>query len=409
MAAQQSELASDRSAGVARYPPDDRFVPIRAGELIAALAEDAERFGFDPAGFRPAADALEDVIEQEAAAFARELADLYAAFNPDRDTWPLQAREAVRTPEACAELSRRLVYLLEKANFERLSQAQIEAAVRAANSHGLRVRLHPERVDDLAIWVRGRGSVERDHRTWRHPVRGESRTLSVFRRLVVVARLRDDPHVLIKMFKDIPVEDVEALLPHAEIGMSWRDRVLLVGGGAGTLGSTASKVFGLLKGVAVLTSLLWVVLVGAAMLTYRTFMGYRRARTNRDSQRTRHLYYQNLSNNGAALHTLVSMIAQEELKEAVLAYAFCHTPGERSWTPADLGTRVAGYLSERFSVRVDFDAPDAVESLTRLNLFRSTLALRVVPCHEAEQRLRQHWSARRSADYHRSMVKCLRV
>jgi hypothetical protein len=141
------------------------------------------------------------------------------------------------------------------------------------------------------------------------------------------------------------------------------------------------------------------------MLSYRTFMGYRRARSNRDSQRTRHLYYQNLSNNGAALHALVSMIAQEELKEAVLAYAFCHQPGEQSWTAETLAVRVSGYLSERFEVAVDFDALDATESLTRLNLWRETVALRVVPCGEAVERLRKHWHARRSLDYHRSMVE----
>jgi hypothetical protein len=404
MTARQSELASDPTAGVDWHRPDDRFVPIRACELVAALADDAERLGFGADAFRRVALALQDVIEQEAAAFQRELADLYAVFNPDRDTRPLRAPAAVRTPEAYADLDKRLAYLLKKANFERLSDVQIEAAVRAANTHGLRVRLHPDRVEDLAIWVRGRGRVERDRRTWRHPMRGEHRLLEVFRRIVVVARLRGEPHVLIKMFKDIPVEDVEALLPHAEIEMSWRDRVLLMGGGAGTLGSTASKVFGFLKGVAALSNLLWAVLFGAAMLTYRTFMGYRRARTNRDSQRTRQLYYQNLGNNGAALQTLVSMIAQEELKEAVLAYALCHGPGERSWTTADLAARVATYLSERFAVAVDFDAPDAVESLERLNLFRSTLALRVLPCDEAEQRLHQHWADRRSAAYHRLMV-----
>jgi len=409
MTVRQSDLASDPTAGREWHRPDDRFVPVRACELIVALAADSERFGFEAEAFRRVAAALQDVAEQEASAFERELADLYAAFNPDRDTQPIRPLEQIRTPEAYAELSRQLAYVLDKANFERLSHVQIEAAVHAANTHGLRVRLHPDRVEDLAIWVRGCGHVERGQRTWRHPMRGERRSLEVFRRIVVVARLRDDPHVLVKMFKDIPVEDIEALLPHAEVEMSWRDRVLLMGGGAGTLGSTATKVFGFLKGVAALSNLLWAVLFGAAVLTYRTFVGYRRARSNRDSQRTRHLYYQNLSNNGAALHTLVSMIAQEDLKEAVLAYALCHAPGERSWTTADLATRVAAYLSERFAVAVDFDAPDAVESLERLNLFRNTLALRVLPCEEAEQRLRQHWSAWRSLEHHRSMTKCLRV
>lgn len=404
MTAKGSDLAGDPTARVEWQRPDDRFVPIRACELIDALARDGERFGLDTDALCRVAQALQDVIEQEAMAFVRELADLYALFNPDRDTRPLQTLEDVRSPQAYAELSQRLAYVLEKANFERLSEIQIEAAVKAANTHGLRVRLKPERVDHLEVWVRGSGCVDHDRRTWRHPVRGETCTLDVFRRIVVIARLRDEPHVLIKMFKDIPVADLEALLPHADIEMSWRDRVLFMSGGAGTLGTTAMKLSKLAFSLTMLSKLLWVVLVGAAMLAYRTFMGYRRARSNRDSQRTRHLYYQNLSNNGAALHTLISMIAQEELKEAVLAYAFCHEPGEQAWTAAALQTRVEEYLAERFDVSLDFDAPDAIESLTRLNLWRETVALRVVPCDEAVERLRKHWRNRRSVGYHRAQA-----
>jgi len=190
--------------------------------------------------------------------------------------------------------------------------------------------------------------------------------------------------------------------------MSWWDRAMMVSGGAGALGSTATKVFKLVTTIAALSRLLWVVLFGAALLSYRTFVGYRRARTNRDSQRTRQLYYQNLSNNGAALHTLISMIAQEELKEAVLAYAFCHEPGERSWTSVNFAARVAAYLSERFAAEVDFDAPDAIESIARLNLLRDTVAFRVIPCEEAEEQLLKCWITRQSTGYHRTMVSRLR-
>ena len=231
------------------------------------------------------------------------------------------------------------ITVLEKANFERLSDVDVASAVRAANASGLRVRLRPERVDHLELWIRGYGSTERHYRTWRKPIQGESRTLEVFRRIVVVARLHDDPHVLIKMFKDIPVADIEALLPHAEVEMSWRDRALLLGGGAGTLGTTALKISKIALSVAMLGKLAWIVLVGTAMIGYRTFAGYRRARSSRDSQRTKNLYFQNLSNNGAALATLIAMITQEELKEAILAYALCHNEAAENWTAVELVQR----------------------------------------------------------------------
>jgi hypothetical protein len=163
-------------------------------------------------------------------------------------------------------------------------------------------------------------------------------------------------------------------------------------------------VFKLVTALTALSKLLWVVLVGALVLAYRTFMGYRRARSSRDSQRTRHLYYQNLGNNAGVLQSLIAMVAQEEQKEAVLAYALCHQPREQSWTEDELAERAAKYLGRRFSVEVDFDARDALETLRRLDLFRSTLALRVVDVDEALPRLRRHRASGRCAAYHRAAV-----
>ena len=399
MTATAGEIARDPTAATEWERPDDRFIPLRAGGLIHTLKQDAKRFGCEPDGLAQVADALRDVIEQEAATFQRQMADFYATFNPDCETLPIGSLDEARTPEAYAELHHRLDYVLEKANFERLSDIDVVKAVRAASASGLRVRLHPNRVDHLELWIRGYGTTERCYRTWRKPIRGEPRTLEVFRRIVVVARLHDTPHVLVKMFKDIPVADIEALLPHAEVEMSWRDRALMLGGGAGTLGTTALKISKIALSFAMLGKVAWIVLVGAAMIAYRTFTGYRRARSARDSQRTKNLYFQNLSNNGAALATLIAMTTQEELKEAVLAYALCHKPDAENWTAAELAKQANAYLVDRVGVHCDFDTADAVETLRRLGLCCSH-GLHVLPCCEAAEHLRQHWNQRISAAYH---------
>ena len=62
---------------------DDRFVPLRAADLIRALSSDTDRFGPIASGLREVADRLRDVIEQEACAFESELTDRYAPLNPD--------------------------------------------------------------------------------------------------------------------------------------------------------------------------------------------------------------------------------------------------------------------------------------------------------------------------------------
>lgn len=403
MAQPVNTLARDPTVETAFHVPDDHFIPVSGADLVRTMSADRCTFGPGAGELCGVADALRQVVEQETGEFERELADLYAAFNPDRDTVPTRETDALRTRRGYAELAQRLDHLMRKANFERLDDVQIDAAVALANSHGLRVRLHPERIESLSIWVRGRATTEREVRTLRRPIRGEVRKFAVYRRLAVAARLRDDPNVVLKLFKDIPIADLEALLPHAEVTMSWFDRVRIWGGGAGTLGTTATKLLSATATLAVLSKLLWVILFGLATLTVRTLLGYRRARINRDWQRTRHLYYQNLSNNAGVVHSVIDMIAQEELKEALLAYAFC-AAADPVDSPADLQGRVEGYVATHFGATFDFDVSDALETLTRLDLWEDADAMRVVPPAVLRARLERHWHERRSHDYHRQAM-----
>ena len=387
-------------------------------DLTAALAEDAPSGSASDTTVFDVSRAIRDIIAQEALALHERILDEYAAFNPDRDTLTLDDTDTGRTARPQAKLAARARYLLGKANFERLSDQQIAEALRRGNSRGLRVKLQGGVVDWFALWVRGR--VERVHRkrTWRHLHRGEARLLDVYRRLVLMYQKTDEPHVHIKMFKDIPVGDVEALLPHARVKMSLLDRLFVWGGGLGMVGTTASKVAGSLSGMIVMSRLLWVILFGATVATVRTVMGYKSARTKRISQRTQHLYYQNLSNNAGAIHTLLSMIAQEEAKEALLAYMCCvvHNGREASAENASacggdgptgpvrsvdtLRHHVEAYLDHRFGVAIDFDATDAVETLTRLGLWADEEAFQVVPPDQAVAKLKAHWLGRRTSDYH---------
>lgn len=393
-------LAHDPTVDTVYHRPDDRFVPLRTGDIAAAIAADKARFGPLSACITQVAEAIEDVVDQEAHAFERLLYDRYVAVNPDRDTMPVEALDAERTPQHYADLNARLEYLLGKANFERLGDAQIDAAVHAANSHGLRIRLRPDRIQSVSVWVRGHSTIERTRGTLRHPFRGVTRTLPVYRRLVVVARLRDDPNVVLKLFKEIPVVDVEALLPHAEVRMSLFDRIKVMGGGAGMAGSTAAKLLNVVANFAYWSKMIWVLVIGGAVLAIRTLLGYRNARELRDSQRTRHLYYQNLDNNVGVLHSLVSMVAHEDAKEALLAYVFCHAATRPVESIDDLSGRVETFLRDRFKIRADFDTPDGVRTLARLGLWADAARFRVLPPDAAIDRLRSHWRGRHTMHCH---------
>ncbi len=404
------QLATDPTAPIEYHRIDNRFVPLRVCDLARGLGEDSAAAGMGREDCAALIAGISAVIEQEAAAFRSELDDAYSYFNPDRETLPLDADRAARSPAGYEALSARLQYLLDKANFERLDDVAVDRALAVASSYGIRVQLDPSKIESFSIFVRGSGTIERHRRHWRAPIKGRPIPLSVYRRLVVIARLKGDPHILIKMFKDIPEEDVEALLPHAEVTMNWMDRLFMVGGGAGVVGTTAAQVVKLLSAsLLVFSRLLWVILFGGLMLIWRTISGYSGARNKRDAMRTRHLYFQNVSNNAGAIHMLINMTAQEEIKEAAIAYFLCAFSTEPVLSEAALGLQAERYLRKRFGIRVDFDVTDAVKTLDRLELWQDRSSFRVLPPSAAVSRLHEHWVQCRSQQHHHRCAELARA
>lgn len=384
-------LATHEAADPGWSPPDNRFIPIRACDLTQALASDAARFGLDSDTVAEFANVLKQVIDRETDLFEHKLADTYAKFNPDRETRAL-GEDCVAKEHEYETLCDLLALLLDKANYEELDDVQIAHAVMRAKTRNLAVRVDPKRVEFLRLWIRGRGETAKRERCRWKPWRQQEVTVPVFKRLVVMTRLKGDCHVILKLFKDIPEAEAEALLPHAEVTMSLWDRLKLLGTGAGTLGVTVSKLLKIAIGFAALWKLAWILLIGAATLGVRAMLGYRNARLNRDWQRTRHLYFQNLGNNASALQLLLAKVKQEEFKEALVGYLFRQLSAAGSTTPVgttQLCDRIEEYLRERFDVEVDFDMSDADQKLRRLGLCESGDIDRVLPIESAIEVLKQ--------------------
>ncbi|TWT37762.1 hypothetical protein KOR34_27250 [Posidoniimonas corsicana] len=401
---QTLETAADRSIEKECWRPERRFVPLRAEDLADLLVQDAAAFGVDCASLRGVFDEVRAVIEQEGSYFHSELELAYARFNPDRETLRVTDDEPSEQ-SAYDALHRQLSYLLDKANFERLDDVRIAEVVERASTARIHVRIHPDRVERLELWVRGHGHTSCRRRTIRCPIRGAEFKTPVFKRLAVIAQLKDEPDVLIKMFKDIPEHDVEALLPHAEAAMTLLDRIKLLGSGAGVAGAMAMKLAKVALAFAMLSKILWILAVGVGTIALRTFFGYKNAKTSRDWRRTQRLYFQNLGNNASALQLLISSVKQEELKEAYLAYAFTLDPARRDEPEERLNQRIAAYLYKKLGVEVDFDLPDALETLGRLDLWRREGELLARPPLDARQRLEDHRREQRSSDYHARAIK----
>jgi hypothetical protein len=382
---------------------NDRYVPVDADAIMAAVAADGDRFGRLAEHVYELEEALQHVVDQEAIAFRRQLARRYECFNPARETIDIRGA-ADSEPDARdrdrEEVRSMVAYLLDKANYEQLEQRQFDEALAITNSAGLRIRIRPEQLRFLDLYVRGLSEEDRVVRTWRHPIRGETRRVEVFRRIALVFQLANDERLNLKMFREIPRADIEALLPHAEVDMTPLDRIWVVAGGLGALGGVATKIWAVIvHGAAIATNFLWVLIVGMLGLSVRSFFGYRSARHHRSSQMHHNLYYQNVANNAGVLAQLLGSIAQEELKEALIAYVVLHGRGDIADVDG-LESAVEAWLHDAFGIDVDFDGPDAVETLDRLELWADRERWQVLTPADAIALLDDHWRHRRSLRYH---------
>ena len=394
-------LTSVYESGFTR--PDNRFIPVASDDLIEYMASDSKTFGDDSSDIHEVSNWFIRILEQEKSAFERMITRSYARINPDRETIDILNNDAP-VDDDFEQLNSRVQHMLEKANFERLSDDQVRTAVEAGNTRGMKVKLDEDSLDEMAIWVRGRSTAPYHRRTMAHPIKGETSTIAIFNRLAVITRPAGEDNVQLRLFKDIPIRNVEALLPNANVRMGAKDAMMMVGGGAGAVWTVITKV--LAVGLVAASQLLWVIALPLGGLFWKVFSGYRRAIKDRDSNRAKHLYFQSLGANRSAIHRISFMICEEEIKEAVLLYTFCLDAENdgRSTSEAHIKSEIEKYLKDLTSIEVDFDITDAIETLTRMNLWKDRLELQVIGITMASSKLEAHCQQGLSRDYHAGLL-----
>lgn len=383
--------------------PDNRFIPVGSDDLIEYLAGDVQTFGDSSSRITDVTRWMVRILEQEKSALERILTRTYARINPDRETIDLLNSEPPGDSEFRL-LNSKIQHMLEKANFEQLSDDQVKTALEAGSTHGIKVKIDEDSLEELSIWVRGRSTAPYTRRTLRHPIKGESSEIAIFNRLALITRPAGESNVQVRLFKDIPIRDVEALLPNANVSMGIRDALVMVGSGAGAVWTVITKV--LAVGLVAASQLLWVIAVPLAGLFWKVFSGYRRAIKDRDSNRAKHLYFQSLGANRSAIHLISFMICEEEIKEAALLYAFCldvENDG-RETSEAAIKSEIERYLQNLTSIDVDFDINDAIETLDRLGLWKDRIRMQVDGIEEAAAKLELHCRQGLSRDYHAGLL-----
>lgn len=382
----------------------EHFIPLRKAELIERLCQEPGLSVADQLGFRRLCELLDATLHNDYHAHFEALNNAYAPFDCDSDTQSLVEPSATERQARVNSLFQRFDWLMERANFQRLSRSDLETALTSVGHHGLRLEVDLDGFDRLEMYCRGELKRTQLRRSWKRFYRLEQIELPVYQRLVIIFRLREGRHttrrldtqdVFIKLFKDVPKADLEMLLPGTRIRMSLRDRIKII---MPTVSGVAVSIYKAFKGalLAAAAGLYGILAVIGVTCGYgvRSFYGYLQTKQRYQLNLTESLYYQNLDNNAGVIARLLNEAEEQENREAVLAYFFLwREAAGRVMTADQLDVRIEQFLSDCLGRPVDFEVDDALAKLVRLGLARQAFGNHYlpVPLSEALETLDRTW------------------
>lgn len=374
----------------AKYLTTDRgdrygFLPLAKDQLIDRLAGwFGKKHGKGPE-FAKLLHLLDIVIHLQNRDRLEKLKEAYAEFDPDREIETTATSTVPHAADRASAFLSQFDELVERANFIRLSDAEVRAAIAQASHHGLRVKVDFDSFEAMHVYARGEAIERRSGRVWQKLYRHTLLDTPVYKRMVVALRMKPTASskgelrpqfIYLKMFKDIPKVDVEMLLPTTSVHMTWFDRGQIFVPTMSGLAYSLFKISAVAWAITQLTTAALLTIgglfLGSIGYALKTFFGYARTRDRYQLRLTRRLFFQNLYNNAALLFRLQDSAEGQEFREASLAYAFLFGEGVGAPTSvAETGRRVEQFLKDQFELDIEFDAIDAIGTLLRLGLVRA--------------------------------------
>jgi len=303
--------------------------------------------------------------------------------------------------------------LLGRANYREISGAELQEAFDSEALSSVKIHVDMAAFAALHIFARGK---DRRAETVRSlfGMRKRRVEFDVLERVFVFSSLATSDGALnLKLFGNIPVPDMEMLLPNCKVKMRRVDQAVVFLPATISVVLAASKVLfsltaiwsaiqfytGLSKDEPIVSGGWGLVAAGSFTLlgiTMGAYTKYQKRRLEYANAHSRTLYFQTLDSESGAFLRVLDEAFEEEAKEAVLAYAFLVAHGPSTETALD--ERVERWLHTKIGAPVDFEVDDALAKLERLGVATRTRTSAnasdtwvAVPPFIATESLRARW------------------
>lgn len=371
-----------------------RFIPFRRSDVLRmCLAED--RLDADGRlAFERGCTRINSVYRSEFHELKQQLKEAYAPLDPDADT---RLVAGIEGGEDLPPLANVIATVLDRANYEKVSEEEMQAAFSAASMFHIRLYVDMADYEEVLLFYRGVSERQETVKTW---FGLSEKTVSFVNYDRVVLYLKFKPQLdedsalgncrpgstMLKLFQNVPGADLEMLFPNTRVGMRLLDKLLIgvpaiISGGivfTTKLGATLVLLGSLLgfwlgthsEPVTLDRRAVLVLLAGLGALggyLWKQYSSFRNRKLKFTQALTQNLYFKLLDNNTGVLLRIVDDAEDSECKESLLAYYFLLAAGGSS-TAADLDAVIEGWFAQRWQCRLDFEIDDALAKLQQLGL-----------------------------------------
>jgi hypothetical protein len=401
----------------------EHYVPFRRTDVVSMCADEL------PAGERESflgfTRMLASLLHHRFHTRIEALKDAYHQFNPDADARTMRRLTGDERRAARDRLEQELVALAEAANFVRVSAAELD---RAFTEHALlkvRLTVDTDVIERMVVLRRGESMRTELVPGWLG-LRRKAVTFPSYARVLLYATFKDEEDLagtdvdelpfrpgstIVKLFQNVPRDDLEMVFPNVRVTMRLVDKVLI--GVPALVSGVAVIATKLITSLGLLLLLLafWagvrdepVVLdqtkllsVGAGLAAFGAYLmrqvtKFKNRKIRFMKALSENLYFRNLDNDAGVFHHLLDAAEEAEVIEAVLAYHFLRA-APQPLTVLELDRRVETWFAQRWEARLDFDVHDGLRKLRELTLVTEDEhgRLDAVALAEAKQRMDRVW------------------
>ena len=371
-----------------------RFIPFRRSDVVALCSAGLAQNEARAHQFDVAKEKIETYFQRDFHQIKQQLKDAYAPLDPDADTRML---ESIRVEESPSDLVETLAGVLERANYEKVTDKALQRALNSSSLFQVRLFVDMNDFEEVLLYTRGASKRQETLRElfglWRRKVR-----FTNYDRVLLYIRLKDDVDsestlgdcqpgsTILRLFQNVPEADLEMLFPNIRVGMRLLDKLMigvpaLISGGVvmtTKMGATV-LLLGSLLGFWLGTSSEPVELDKAALIAlgagiaalagylWKQYSNFRNRKLKYTQALTENLYFKLLDNNAGAIYRILDDAEESECKESLLAYYFLLL-SDSPMTAAELDAAIESWMAQQLNCKLDFEIDDALAKLLKLQL-----------------------------------------